>query len=231
MRKYSKKIVSGSLVATALVVAPIYASANDYEIWVKAFIPNDVENAIAVPQQSGKMVSADVFSRTVIGCFRTDDRGYSNDPSVKARVTTHITTDGSKDPPKHNAYCHFTEQLNCSSGDLMVKKRCQPGSPAKFQRSETNSGWAYNFTIKSPNPVIPSPDIDATIRVEEVWRNNRVEFRASGKIDSFPAFEAYVRYKGQTQKLFQSYPEAGKSPWNLFGPAVKEVSGSVVFNQ
>jgi hypothetical protein len=51
----------------------------------------------------------------------------------------------------------------------------------------------------------------------------------SGKIDSFPAFEAYASLDGKTKTLFRIPPPPGNTVQSLPGRANRVVSGAATF--
>jgi hypothetical protein len=60
-------------------------------------------------------------------------------------------------------------------------------------------------------------------------KTTKVVAQFSGKIDAFPAFEAYASYRGATKKLFTAPPPPGNTVVNLLGGANRPVSGSAAF--
>jgi len=52
-----------------------------------------------------------------------------------------------------------------------------------------------------------------------------------GKIDAFPAFEAYASLCGVTRTLFQVPPPKGNEVDNLLGDATREIRGIAIFRQ
>ena len=71
-------------------------------------------------------------------------------------------------------------------------------------------------------------DYEATFVVSPT-SSGGISVQFSGKIDSFPAFEAYASYNGVTKKFFTSSPPAGNTVMNLPGLANRSVSGSASF--
>jgi hypothetical protein len=50
-----------------------------------------------------------------------------------------------------------------------------------------------------------------------------------GKIDSFPAFEAYANFNGVKKTLFQILPPKGNTPFDLLGDANEDIAAAVSF--
>ena len=77
--------------------------------------------------------------------------------------------------------------------------------------------------------VAASADIDYTgnWQVIHSHRQNYLLVLFKGKIDAFPAFEAYARFNGQTQALFTEAPPKGNTVVDLLGKANRPVQGNV----
>jgi hypothetical protein len=85
---------------------------------------------------------------------------------------------------------------------------------------------AFQINLASPIPTIPLSGLIADIDVIGLLvidPEGTVSF--SGKVDSFPAFEAYVMVNQfKVHKLFQLGPDSDDSPLNLPGPPTRPVS-------
>ena len=57
----------------------------------------------------------------------------------------------------------------------------------------------------------------------------QIDLTFEGKLDSFPAFEAYGQYNGRTKTLFTAVPPPGNTVMNLAGFASRPIGGSVRF--
>jgi hypothetical protein len=58
---------------------------------------------------------------------------------------------------------------------------------------------------------------------------SRLTVDFDGKLDTFPAFEAYASFNGITKALFTSPPPAGNTVTNLLGDASRPIRGSASF--
>lgn len=81
-----------------------------------------------------------------------------------------------------------------------------------------------------------SADIDYTghFWISLVKDSNKlllVQVNFLGKIDAFPAFEAYASFRGITKTLFQSSPPKGNTVVDLLSGANREVKGIATFRQ
>ncbi len=63
--------------------------------------------------------------------------------------------------------------------------------------------------------------------VDDASKEVTVNF--SGKIDDFPAFEAYAMCNGRVNNLFEAEPPKGNTVMNLLGGAKRPVVGSAMF--
>ena len=66
-----------------------------------------------------------------------------------------------------------------------------------------------------------------TVTLDSVASRITVDF--DGKLDAFPAFEAYASFNGITKALFTSPPPAGNTVTNLLGDANRPIRGSASF--
>jgi hypothetical protein len=57
----------------------------------------------------------------------------------------------------------------------------------------------------------------------------RVYASVLGKIDEFPAFEAYAKFNGVTKELFTAAVPPGKTVFDLVGDATRSVAAAAVF--
>jgi hypothetical protein len=87
----------------------------------------------------------------------------------------------------------------------------QAGDPLVYAAADIDYTGKISVTVDSSNP-----------------RRCNVGF--AGKIDAFPAFEAYARLNGVTKTLFTSSPPPGNTVVNLLGGANRPVTGVASFS-
>ena len=207
--------------------------ANDevtVDFWINAFIPLSVPGITeAYPKDLTKSMIRGV---PVIGdCFLTDQRSFSSAISAPARMHSQATVKVSSVTNSWSQvhFCGETVEVDCEDGDVESRK------------TQTNSGMAFNLILGSNNKVIldfkaarnnplvtGSPDIDlvGTLTVDRVGKF--VEF--VGKVDDFPAFEAYVSINGGAPRAVATLgPKPGAGPTSLFGAANRPFTGRISF--
>jgi hypothetical protein len=97
-------------------------------------------------------------------------------------------------------------------------------------------GESYSMLVKvhgeASDPLVSmAANIDyyANFVVNVDTARSRLLVGVFGVVDSFPAFEAYVTYRGVTKVLFQLPPPAGNTVVNLVGSAGKFVAAAQSF--
>jgi hypothetical protein len=91
-----------------------------------------------------------------------------------------------------------------------------------------------DLVAQAGDPLVAgAADIDYKGRFS-VWQTTgnkpTVTVTFTGKLDSFPAFEAYASFNGVTKTIFTSPPPPGNTVLNLLGRASRPVTGTVVFS-
>lgn len=109
--------------------------------------------------------------------------------------------------------------------------------------SEVNNLHATTTTVHTSlvgmagDPLVSgAADIDYTghLWVSLVKAFNKlllVQVNFQGKIDAFPAFEAYASFRGVTKTLFQASPPKGNTVVDLLGGAERHIQGIAIFRQ
>lgn len=197
---------------------------NSMKFWINAFIPRDISGLTKkVPAGKYKGQTMIEGPTAFSDCFLTDQRSFSNHIHAKSRMHSEFKVALS------NSRLTFTQWHNC---DFTTECDCEDGDE-ECRKQGSTSGMKFTFPVK-PDPSRPfkvtlkgaannpchggSPNIDyvGTITVDLAARS--LEF--GGKIDEFPAFEAYATINdGAGVTMFQRSPKAGKTPANLFGGA------------
>lgn len=205
--------------------------AENVEIWFKAFIAKD--SGRPVPGTDETIVSWQI-AEDFLGCFSTDNRGFSDDPKASARVTVRLTLPLSDDTHSFDGQCGVTKKVSCETGEVIETDSCD--FKKVFEgKAERISPYArkFHFDVAASNPIpLIAPDIDAEFEITEVrpLPPGGLIYMIKGDVDRFPSFEAYVKYKDKVFPLMKMPPEKGASPASLIGGADVPIdSTSTVF--
>ena len=219
-----------------LLLIPQSAFAEEYFVfWVKSFIPIDVKDAKKIPGRSTSLISFPV-GRQIIGCFETDNRGFSKNIKASARLTAVIRASKILNSHTFERDCGVSRRVNCDNGVREGAKRCNSSDAIKISyRMIERSRHEYRIIFEGRNPFAPpliTPAIDIDLTLIEEWSESKLILTLNGKVDAFPAFEAYARYKNKTKRFFAFPPTPGSTPLNLYGDANRPVtSRRIVFDQ
>ncbi|KAL4923643.1 uncharacterized protein BDV17DRAFT_276565 [Aspergillus undulatus] len=198
--------------------------------WIKAFIPLNVAGVTrSYPKDSDMTMIGGI---PIVGdCFLTDQRGFSNASDAKARMSSQawvwINPKGYRWSQQH--YCDETTEVDCEDGDVEGRET-QNNDGMKFSLlTGSNTSVILGFQAARNNPLVTgSPDIDLTGTLIVDRDDKFVEF--VGKVDEFPAFEAYVSInKGSPREVARLGPKPDAGPGSLFGDANRPFRGRVDF--
>lgn len=208
------------------VGTPTPISIRTVKVWLNAFIPDIVPGKTihAPASHTGKtMLNGPIFS----GCYLTDNRTFNANIGASSRMHSEIEINISGPSETFSwHHCYETHEINCTTGAAICTGNGRT-SDMKFKnlRGSSTSTIQIDLEGASNNPCYTgSPDIDyeGTFTIDVGRRI--VEF--TGKIDAFPAFEAYATADGGAGvMMFNTMPLAGKSPWNLPGDATRVQTG------
>src|SRR5262249_3404702 len=164
-------------------------------------------------------------------CYLTDQRGFSNEIHAKSRMHSEFKVDVSGPTlipvmtQWHN--CDFTTECECRKGNV----ECYKKGNTNRMKFELLTGLTRGLIIvrmecAANNPCSPPSrffgDIDYTGNITINVEQRSLEF--DGKIDQFPAFEAYATINdGAGVPLFRIPPPGGHSVMNLPGRANRPV--------
>jgi hypothetical protein len=127
--------------------------------------------------------------------------------------------------------CGPSNRRDCNTGKVLATSKCDEDAVVKANVQTIENGREYKFVVSAGNPHLAgAPAIDFDVTATERWESGRVTFSISGKVDSFPAFEGYVRVREETKRLFTVGPAPGAGPGSLFGGPNRNISGSVSFS-
>ncbi|KAF1998686.1 hypothetical protein P154DRAFT_602868 [Amniculicola lignicola CBS 123094] len=198
--------------------------------WIKSFIPLSVAG-VTKPYPKYKSLSMLPGIPIFGDCFLTDQRGFSSATGASSRMHSQawvwVRSNGYDWSDEH--HCGETTEVDCEDGDVEGKET-QNNDNMKFKEKSGNSSKVVlELKAAANNPrVTGSPNIDivGTLTLDRL--NRFVEF--NGKVDEFPAFEAYVSINGgKAQTIGQLGPKAGAGPSSLAGGANRAFKGTVTF--
>jgi hypothetical protein len=203
--------------------------------WINAFIPRDIFG-LTTPVPNGPYANQTKIAGPVPGisdCFLTDQRSFDSSRRASSRLHSEgvLYIDGDNLLLNQSHRCDPTIEIDCESGTEECNKS---GDTSRMKLTllssvVTDNKARINVELAANNPCFfGSPDIDVQGEFTVDFTEETVVF--IGKVEPFPAFEAYVAIdSGGVQALFQLLPIEGKSPLNLFGPPNRAISGSVPF--
>lgn len=217
---------------SALLALP-FTLANEVvvDFWVKAFIPLHVEGVTqAYPKDSSMSMLPGI---PIIGdCFLTDHRSFDSASGASARMHSEtwiwIKPDGTYSWNQAH-HCGETVEVDCEDGDEEGKETAGTEDMSFTEKEGSSSRVVLDFKAAGANPLVfaaPNIDLEGTLTLDRVA--GFVEF--FGKVDQFPAFEAYVSINGSApHTIAQLGPEEGAGPSSLIGGANREFRGRVEF--
>jgi hypothetical protein len=202
--------------------------------WLNAYIPAHVKGVtMPVPHRRGaSMLSVSPGCAFGIGTGYLTDAGRPNGDPTGSNSRMHSQLDVSvvEDRVIAHSQVHLTgqtEAVSCWSGVTTGRGRASTQGFAQM-RFHTVPGRPGSFFLKAaaknplvwPQALTPAIDYLGWIHVHPVTRS--VTF--DGKIDAFPAFEAFVQVGGgRCRKLFQVLPGLGQSALSLIGGARRTI--------
>ncbi len=197
--------------------------------WINAFIP------VNIPNLSTEVPEGDYAGKTMIpgpvphisDCFLTDNRSFSDKTNASSRMHSACTIDTETLDfiPSHR--CDSTHELDCEDGEVECTKSGDTTRMTWRVSQKAHPKLVLELRGASNNPCFTaSPDIDYE---GKLWFDaDELSIFFSGKVDVFPAFEAYAQLdNGPIHRVFSIGPQRGATPWNLPGGATREVYGLV----
>lgn len=202
-------------------------------LWINAFIPNSLPNlAVEVPGRKGEtMVPAFFFQ----DCFATDNRSFSEYINASSRMQSRIEISVQTGEWTDTHKCDQSIEYDCEDGDI---EGTAVGDTSRMKFSDlqiaddkhtyrTNLIGASSNPLVAPSRVVGDIDYDLGLYIHLSDDYRAAVVGVVGKVDEFPAFEAYVQAdSGPIKTLFQRMPDPGASPqWNLAGYANIPIEG------
>jgi uncharacterized protein YfaP (DUF2135 family) len=202
------------------------------EMWVNAFIPRHIEGYTlnAPSPYDGQTLVPSPFEIVDDKCYFTDQRSFSSDLNAGYRMQSYVELDFSGNAGRVASERHTvgpTREISCSNGSDIGGVRTASNSRMDYSALR-KSGNRYTIDVKGAtgNPHVlgaPDADYEGTLTID--FDARQVLF--SGKVDDFPAYEAYLRVNGgEPITLFTRFDPASRAT-DLFGSAVHPVVGEV----
>ncbi|MGH2559991.1 MAG: hypothetical protein ACRDJH_13065 [Thermomicrobiales bacterium] len=203
-------------------------------LWVNAFIPRDVPG-VSQPVPAGDFAGMTMLPgpTAINDCFLTDQRTFSADFNAPSRMHSEITIDVENGRVVGERggthWCSPTHEVDCEDGDVECTATARNrGRFSVFWSSRDVTLFGVYLNADGNNPCWRgSPDIDYEglflIRLDASRERAVVTF--AGRVDAFPAFEAYASSGGSPRPLFQLMPPVGNTPAELFADAARPVGG------
>lgn len=193
--------------------------------WMRAFIPKDIPDLTrAIPNHNSlTMISGPT---PVNDCFHTDQRTFDSDKRASSRMHAEAIVDFEDSGPRL-AQIHRSDptfEVDCEDGEVECSERADTSAMSFTLEVSSNPRVVVLIMgCAASNPCFTgAPDIDCEGKITIDADARSVEF--DGKIDAFPAFEAYAAINdGPASSLFTAPPPPGKSPDNLFFGANRAV--------
>ena len=211
-------------------------SIRTVKVWINAFIPQNIlgyTRQVPAGVHTGKTMIPG--PNPLSDCYLTDQRGFSNQIHAKSRMHSEVKIDFTGSLPTltqwHN--CDLTTELDCEDGDV-ESTRTGSTSRMSFRLLPTNKPRLAIIAVKcaASNPCAPTSrlfgdiDYNGTLTIDHASRSVKFD----GKIDQFPAFEAYATINdGAGVALFQESPPAGNTVMNLPGKANRAIVKTITF--
>lgn len=192
------------------------------KIWLKAFIPLNVEGALPVPGMAGQtMLSTGVVAR----CFLTDGRDFSDDLDASARMHSEIEIDlDTLNVVNELHRCYETTEVDCETGEVQCAERASTDHMQWENLEVSTAGISVDLVGSTHNPcmkvigiaVSPNLDYDGTLTLTVI--SDRVEVAFEGHIETYPAFEMYASIAdGTAHTVFREPVAEGASLLSLAG--------------
>ena len=224
--------------------------------WINAFIPKTVagytktiskgthahKTAIPLPG-AARVVN---WNKSWNAGFLTDQRGFSSAATASVRMSSIAVFDLGKKMMTASHRTSGTTEVNIDTGKQLgfanadmrrcsfVEKSQSLNALAKTEDSDEDR-WemSYYLSAAAGDPLVNmAADIDynGSVKVKLNKKSKLITLDFDGKLDAFPAFEAYAQYGSSIQTIFQSSPPSGNTVINLLGGANRAISGQASFS-
>jgi len=207
------------------------------KIWLKVFIPNDIDSAKTVPG-SGPHAGKTMLPSPppVTAHFLTDQRGFSSYQDAQCRMHSEIEIDAVNALMIRQFHtCHPTIQVDPDTGE----EKCHQSADNRdmyfsdFRVTDGGLTMAVDLHGSTKNPCLqianiklsPNVDYEGTLSIQMQADRRKVIVAFDGKIETYPAFEMYAIVNGgQTQVIFQEPVQPGSGVLNMAGPPTRAIT-------
>lgn len=198
------------------------------KVWINAFIPRNVPGVtVAAP---GASAGTTMVRGPLDTCFLTDNRDFDANIHASSRMHSELTVEVAgprRGLEWHN--CDETMRIHPTTGRVVARRQAST-SRMRFVnlrgRATDPGGIKVEVKGEANNPLVPSPDIDFVGVITINPRSRTIRF--DGRVDEFPAFEMYASVNNtRAFPLFRVLPNPGRTPWNLPGPANRQVTSTI----
>jgi hypothetical protein len=218
-------------------------------VWINSFIPNRVAGAVTLsagPHRGkvaiplGLLGLAGNWNKTLQTGYLTDQRDFSTDAgqSVRMQSLAELSVESALRglPIVERHRTSGTVEVN-----LVTGVQTNTGSA----NLDAGRNTRFDVTIvpfpivklglqvrgKASDPcLLIAANIDYTGTFEIYFRpDGALHVGFQGKVDAFPAFEAYAEFNGQIKELFTYRPSPAATVADLVGYASESVAGAVSF--
>ena len=200
--------------------------------WINAFIPRDIFD-LTQPVTAGPHAGGTMIPGPLVDCYLTDQRSFSSKRHALSRLHSEgaLHVDGNDLRLSQAHRCDATHEIDCKTGVVDCEKKGDTDNMKLSLVAETIVDGKAKIKVKlaANNPCFfGSPDINVEGKINIDFEAKKITFK--GKVEPFPAFEAYVVVDGGSAiPLLQLLPLKDSSPGDLFGPPSRSFTESITF--
>jgi hypothetical protein len=204
---YTKVVAAGIHASKSAVPLPGTARINPFNLFKSANVgyltdQRSFSNAIAASARMKCVIEIDTASMTMI------NQSHHTSGTTEVDIITGNVS-GNKNADMSD--CKYTVEKNPGSGIFKAKLYASAGDPLVSTAAHID----YKGTL--------------TVTATGTGSNRKIKVDFDGKIDDFPAFEAYAIYLNTTKTVLQKAPPPNNTVLDLLGGAKNPVNGSVIF--
>lgn len=208
-------------------------------LWLKAFVPGDLEGAVPVPAGIHQGKTMFPSPGPIEAWFLTDQRGFSDNPDAHARMHSEIELDLMNFRLVRQLHkCDPTIQVDHKTG---AEQCCETAESSDMFFSDLQfiqhakqvithlHGSAKNACLKLGSiAVSPNLDYELDIILSLGESAQQAVVHVKGQIEVYPAFEMYATINGgAASRIFQAPVARNQTPISLVGPPQREVDEMV----
>lgn len=207
------------------------------KIWLKAFIPHDIETAKTIPGSGPHAGKTMIPSPPPLSAyFLTDQRGFSPYLDAHCRMHSEIEIDvDSGQMIRQFHTCYPTIQVDPDTGEEKCHQSADTSDMyfSDFRAADGGLTLAVDLHASTKNPCVqiatiklsPNLDYEGTLAIQLPEDRRKALLLFDGKIEAYPAFEMYaIVNDGPTQMIFQEPIKPGSGILNLAGPPARSIN-------